>query len=128
MSKKATLAEIIAKKKQGKMDKFQVKHYDSAVLGMKVEIRKIPLEQYLILVEGVEENTVESMNKLIYECCPMFHDKEYIKEAMELYGVSVPTDLPSKVFEEQLDELKAIVEIINSFYGVDKLSDTVKNS
>jgi len=127
MSNKATLAEIIAKKKQGQMDKLQVKYFDSEVLGMKVEIKKIPLARYMDLIDGVEDNTIESMNKLIYECCPMFHDKEFIGEAMELYGVAVPTDLPSKVFEEQLNELKAIVEIINSFYGVDKLSDTIKN-
>lgn len=128
MNKKATLADIIAKKKQGQMDKLQVKYYYSKLLDMEVEIRKIPLGRYMELINEAEENTIDGMNKLIYECCPMFHDKEYIKEAMELYGVSVPTDLPSKVFEEQLDELKAIVEIINSFYGVDKLSDTVKNS
>lgn len=129
MNKKATLADIIAKKKQGQMDKLQVKYYYSKLLDMDVEIRKIPLGQYMELISEVEEgNTIDGMNKLIYECCPMFHDKEYIKEAMELYGVSVPTDLPSAVFEDQLNELNDIVEIINSFYGIDKMDAEIKNS
>ena len=43
LNKKATLADIIAKKKQGEMDKLQVSFYDSETLGMKIEIRKIGL-------------------------------------------------------------------------------------
>lgn len=126
MSKKATLADIIAKKKQGDMDKHQVKYYPSEVLGMDIEIKKIPLNRYMNLVQDTdEENSIESMNKMIYECCPMF--KENAKEAMEVYNVSVPTDLPSAILEEQLNELNGIIEIINSFYGVDKINETVKN-
>lgn len=127
MSKKATLADIIARKKQGEMDKMQVKYYSSEVLGMDIEVRKIPLVQYMDLIEEVEEgNSIEGMNKLIYECCPMF--KENTKEAMEVYGVSTPTDLPSAILEDQLNEINGIIEIINSFYGVDKLEDDIKNS
>ena len=127
MSKKATLADIIARKKQGEMDKMQVKYYSSKVLGMDIEIRKIPLVQYMDLIEEVEEgNSIEGMNKLIYECCPMF--RENTKEAMEVYGVSTPTDLPSAILEDQLNEINGIIEIINSFYGVDKLEDDIKNS
>lgn len=128
MNKKATLADIIAKKKQGQMDKLQVKYYYSKLLDMEVEIRKIPLGRYMELINEAEENTIDGMNKLIYECCPMFHDKEYTKEAMELYGVSVPTDLPSAVFEDQLNELNDIAEIINSFYGIEKVGNEIKNS
>jgi len=127
MRKKATLADIIAKKKQGQMDKFQVKYYYSKLLDMDVEIRKIPLGQYMELISEVEEgNTIDGMNKLIYECCPMF--KENTKEAMEVYEVAVPTDLPSAVFEDQLNELNDILEIINSFYGIDKMDAEIKNS
>lgn len=126
MSKKATLADIIAKKKQGEMDKMQVKYYSSEVLGMDIEIRKIPLVQYMDLIEEVEEgNSIEGMNKLIYECCPMF--KENVKEAMEVYEVSTPADLPSAILEDQLNEINDIIEVINSFYGIDKIDVDIKN-
>lgn len=127
MSKKATLADIIAKKKQGEMDKMQVKYYSSEVLGMDIEVRKIPLVQYMDLIEEVEEgNSIEGMNKLIYECCPMF--RENTKEAMEVYGVAAPTDLPSAILEDQLNEINDIIEVINSFYGLDKIDVDIKNS
>lgn len=126
MNKNATLADIIEKRKQGEMDKLKIKYYESETLGMKIEVRKIPLCQYLNLIEELEEgNSLEGMNKLIYECCPMF--KENTKEAMEVYNVSAPTDLPSAVLEDQLNELKEIIEIINSFYGIDKIEDEIKN-
>lgn len=126
MSKKATLADIIAKKKQGDMDKLQVKFYYSELLDMEIEVRKIPLSQYLELAEEVEDGAIEAMNKMIFECCPMF--RENTKEAMEVYEVSTPTDLPSAILEDQLNEINGIIEIINSFYGVDKLEDDIKNS
>ena len=46
---------------------------------------------------------------------------------MEVYGVAEPTDLPSAVLEDQLNEIKDIVEVINSFYGLDKIDVEVKN-
>ncbi|OLS02240.1 hypothetical protein [Tissierella creatinophila] len=126
MAKQATLADIIAKRKQGKMDKLQVKSYYSETLDMGIEIRKIPLGQYMDIVENLEEeNSINGMNKLIYECCPLF--REDAKEAMEVYEVAEPTDLPSAVLEDQLNEMKDIVEIINSFYGIDKIDSEIKN-
>lgn len=127
MSKKATLADIIARKKQGKMDTLQVAHYDSETLGMQVEIRKIPLGRFMELTQEVEEgNLLEGMNKILFECCPIF--KEDTKEAMEIYDVSVPTDLPSAVFEDQMNEMNEILELINGFYGMKNLDKEVKNS
>lgn len=108
------------------MDKLQVKFYHSELLDMEIEVRKIPLSQYLELAEEVEDGAIEAMNKMIFECCPMF--RENTKEAMEVYEVSTPTDLPSAILEDQLNEINGIIEIINSFYGVDKLEDDIKNS
>lgn len=130
MSKKTlTLAEIIAKRNQSKTDKLQVKYYTSEVLDTEIEIRKIPLQRYMELSEQLGEddvNTIDAMNEMIYECCPLFRTD--IKEAMEVYGVAEPTDLPSAVLEDQLNEIKDIVEIINSFFGLDKIKDdAVKN-
>lgn len=130
MNKKTlTLADIIAKRNQSKSDKLQVKYYKSEVLGAEIEVRKIPLQRYMELSEDLAEddiNTIDSMNALIYECCPLF--KTNTKEAMDVYGVAEPTDLPSVVLEDQLNEIKGIIEMINNFYGLDKITDEqVKN-
>lgn len=126
---KLNLVEIMEKKRtQSKSDKMSIKLYKSETLGCDIEVRKMPLSKYMDLVESMDEdgNSIDGMNKLIYEACPMF--KENTKEAMAFYGVGEATDLPSAVLEDQINEMKDIVEIINSFYGVDKMdSETVKN-
>lgn len=124
---KATLAEIIARKQQGKIDKLQVRYYHSETLGLDIEVRKIPLKKYIEIMESVDDETsIEGMNNIIFNMCPMF--KTNTKEAMELYGVQIPTELPAAVLEEQLNEMGDICSIANSFYGLDKLEDVVKNS
>lgn len=128
MAKQVTLADIIAKRNQSKIDKLQVKYYDSETLATKIEIRKIPLQRYMELSELLaeeDENTIDTMNKMIYECCPIFQTD--VQQAMEVYGVAEPTDLPSAVLEDQLNEIKDIVELISSFYGLDKIDVEVKN-
>lgn len=124
-----TLADIITKRNQSKDDKMQVKYYKSEVLDTEIEIRKIPLQRYMELSERLAEdniNTIDTMNEIIYECCPIF--KTNTQEAMEAYGVAEPIDLPSAVLEDQLNEIKDIIEVINSFYGLDKIKDDeVKN-
>jgi hypothetical protein len=124
-----TLADIITKRNQSKNDKMQVKYYKSEVLDTEIEIRKIPLQRYMELSERLAEdniNTIDTMNEIIYECCPIF--KTNTQEAMEVYGVAEPIDLPSAVLEDQLNEIKDIIEVINSFYGLDKIKDDeVKN-
>lgn len=124
-----TLADIITRRNQSKNDKMQVKYYKSEVLDTEIEIRKIPLQRYMELSERLAEdniNTIDTMNEIIYECCPIF--KTNTQEAMEAYGVAEPIDLPSAVLEDQLNEIKDIIEVINSFYGLDKIKDDeVKN-
>ena len=77
------------------------------------------------LVEKIDGETVHRENAHIYECYPMF--KENVKEAMEIYEVGEPMDLLSAVLEDQLNEIKDIVEIINTFYGLDKIGEDIKN-
>ena len=124
--KKATLADIIAKKQQGDMDKLNIKYFESKKLGMKIEVRKIPLKDFLKLSDIEDDESIEGMNELIYAMCPMF--KENAKEAMELYGVGEATQLPSAVLEDDLYEMTKIIEVANSLYGLDKIDETVKNS
>jgi len=130
--KKMTLLEIIARRKQGDMDKMKIKYYESKILGCSIEIRKIPLKRYFEIVQGVDEDeSIDSMNEMLFEFCPMF--RENSTEAMEAYGVEVPTDLPAAILEDNLGEMNEMLEIINSFYGgADKSneqkSEEIKNS
>lgn len=119
------LTDIIAKRTQSKSDKLQIKTYESEVLGGSIEIRKISLKKYMSLVDSIDEEAIDGMNKLIYECCPLFQTDT--KKAMEVYGVAEATDLPSAVLEDQLNEMQEIIELINTFYGLDKIEGTVKN-
>lgn len=121
MSKKTlSLAEIIAKRDQSKSDKLQVKYYESKTLGTDIEIRKQPLKRYMELSENASEDetdSIDGMNAMIYEFCPLF--KTDVKQAMEIYGVAEPTDLPSAVFEDQINEMMEIIDVINSIYGLE---------
>lgn len=124
---KKTLEEILQKKLQGEMDKFKVKTYFSKTLDCDIEIHKIPLKRYMAICE-IAENESESidfMNTLLFETCPIF--REDTKKAMEIYGVSEATELPSAILEDNLLEMKDICEIINTFYGFTNLEDEIKN-
>lgn len=123
---KKTLAEIIERKKQGGLDKFRTAAYYSETLETDIEINKIPLSEYLEITENIGEDSLKGMNELLFKCCPIF--RESPKEAMEAYGVSEAVDLPSAILEDQINEMKEIIEKINGFYGINKLKDDdIKN-
>lgn len=128
-TRKITLDDLVARKMQGKLDKLQVQYYSSKELGGEIEIRKIPLKKYMSLVDQVDEENMEDnlrfMNELIFECCPIF--KNNSKKLMETYEVKVATDLPSIVLNDNMGEMQEICEIINRFYGLEKIVNTVKN-
>lgn len=121
-NKKSTLADIIARKKQGDLDKIKIAFYYSETLDTDIEIRKIPLSEYMEYITKLEEGEtgyIETMNEIIFKCCPLF--RENTSEAMEVYGANEPTELPSLILEEQLNEIKEIFELIQNLYGIDKL-------
>lgn len=122
------LTDLIAKKLQSKDDKLQVKVYESETLGGSIEVRKLTLKKYMELVGNVEGDSIDGMNALLFECCPIF--KTNTKEAMEAYGVEEATDLPSAVLNDQLNEIKDLVELTGAFYGLDRMDEVeadVKN-
>lgn len=127
--KKITLDDLIARKTQGKLDKLQIKYYNSEELGGEIEIRKISLKKYMSLISGIDsddgEESLEFMCELIYECCPIF--KENSKQLMEVYECGEATESPLLVLNDNMGEMKEICEIINGFYGLDKIQETVKN-
>lgn len=128
-NKKITLEDLILRKTQGDLDKIKVSFYNSAELGGELEIRKIPLKDYMSLLNGLEtanaEDSLDFMGQLIYKCCPLFNQNS--KELMDTYGCSVATDLPIIILNENLGEINEIINIINSFYGLDELQEKVKN-
>ncbi|MTI65167.1 MAG: phage portal protein [Firmicutes bacterium] len=128
-SKKITLDDLITRKTQGKLDKMQVKYYDSKELGGKIEIRKIKLKEYMKLADGIDEDNavdgLEFMNELVFKCCPLFNQNS--KELVKTYEVAEAIELPSAVLNDNMGEMQDIVEIINSFYGLDKVDKDIKN-
>lgn len=129
MGKKVSLEDLINRKSQGKLDKLQVKFYNSKELGGEIEIRKIPLKRYMGLMDGVNsenmEENLEFMCQVVFECCPIFNQNS--KQLMEAYECAEPTEIPLVVLNDNMGELGEITEIINNFYGLDKVQDTVKN-
>ena len=128
---KATLSEILARKQQGDLNKLSVKTYHSKTLNMNIEIRKIPLNKFMDLAENNENlGSIEGMNRLIYHMCPMFCNAPAaeVKKAMQVYEVGEATDLPSAMLEDNIGEMADIVNIANSFYGLEQLEDLVKNA
>lgn len=126
---KITLEELVLKKQQGDLDKHKVKIYSSKELGGDIEVVKIPLKRYLEMTNGMSsenaEEGIELMCSIIFESCPFIKDNS--KQLMEMYDVKVPTDLPLYLFNENMKELTDLSEIINSFFGIDKVVETAKN-
>lgn len=126
---KITLEELALRKQQGNLDKVQVKVYNSKELGGEIELVKISLKKYLEMTNGMStdnaEDGIELMCSIIFESCPFIKDNS--KELMEMYDVKVPTDLPLYMLNENMKELTEISELINSFFGIDKVVDTTKN-
>lgn len=126
---KITLEELALRKQQGNLDKVQVKVYNSKELGGEIELVKIPLKKYLEMTSGINMDNpgdnIELMCNTIFESCPFI--KNNSKELMEIYDAKIPTDLPLYMLNENMKELTEISELINSFFGIDKVVDTTKN-
>lgn len=129
VNKKVTLDDLIQRKLQGNLDKLQVKTYNSSEFGGEIEIKKIALRKYMSLINGVKDEDMEEnldfMSTLIFECCPIFKDN--VKQLMEVYEVTDALELPLIVLNDNMGEMQDICEIINSFYGLDKVKEQVKN-
>ena len=129
INKKITLEDLTLRKLSGNLDKLQIKTYYSKELGGDIQIKKIPIKKYMGMLNGVNEDdmleNIDFMNTAIFESCPIF--KENSKSLMETYEVSIPTDLPLVVLNENMNELTDIIEIINGFYGLDKVKEQIKN-
>lgn len=129
VEKKIVLEDLIARKMSGELDKLKVKYYDSKEMGGQLEVRKIPLKEFLKMINGKNEEdmleNLELMSDMILKCCPLIRNN--VKELKETYGVSDTMDLPNAIFNDNMQELAEISQLISSFYGLEEIDDTIKN-
>lgn len=117
---KLTLADLLKKKEQRERDKVEYKSVFVENLGGELEVKKLPLADFLDLIGDINDQTGagESLRiqmEMIYECCPLLHSKEL----QEAYDCVEPTDIVSKVFDDNLTDIMAVVAAIFEFYGMD---------
>lgn len=117
---KLTLQDLMARKEQRARDSIEYKRVHVESLGGDLELKKIPLLKYLDLIGGMDENTsagdaLRSQIELIYECCPLLHNKEL----QEAYECVEPTDIVSKIFDDNFREIMMVGATISEFYGID---------
>lgn len=125
---KITVEQLIDKATQSDRDKLKFKEVDSAVLGGKLVIKKIPLVEVISLVDGLNENpgaseALEMEKELIYKCCPILNNKEL----QDAYECVEPYDIVLHVFDENMGEINRISEIILGMYGLSDNIDNIKN-
>lgn len=134
MSKKATIEDLIARKLQSDEDKLKIKLVDISD-DLALEVRKQKLNKVLSLLDGIEDDNsltqnVEFMEQLVYESCPMLHDKALL----EAYDCAEPYDIVLSVLNDDIGALSNLTEAIMDFYGLsaekkgENLADELKNS
>lgn len=130
------LKNIVDKKNKGEIKAVTVKTYFSEVVGEEIEFKKLPLSEYLKMVEGIDSGSattadiIPMMNEMIFNFATMFRDRDSVEAAMSVYTeAETPMDLPEFIFEGNMSELSEMMEVINSFYDgeVEKARDDIKN-
>jgi len=119
-NKKLNLSDLLARKESRKNDRPEYKVVNVPELGGGLEIRRLPLLKFLDMMDGINEysSPAESMQKqidIIYESVPLFHNSEL----QEAYECAEPTDIVTKVLNENMGALTEILTAIFSFYGMD---------
>lgn len=117
---KLTLDDLLKKKEQREKEKTEYKTVYVDSLGGELEVKKLPLSKFMTLIDDISENTGagESLRiqmELIYECCPLLHNKEL----QEAYECTEPTDIVGKIFDDNLSDVMKVVGAIFEFYGMD---------
>lgn len=130
----STLTNILEKRQSGEIKTKTEATYFSERLQEEIKIVKKPLSEFMALLQETQEsnNQVMAMNYMIYTFCPMFKDPDGVKATMEYYenqGIIIPSprELPEYVFDSDMGEMGAILEIISDFYNVDELGEDIKN-
>lgn len=117
---KLTLSDLLKKKEQRDKDRVEFKTVYVENLGGELEIKKLPLAQFMDMIGDINDNTgagdsLRIQMELIYACCPLLHNKEL----QDAYECIEPTDIVGKVFDDNISDIMTVVGTIFEFYGME---------
>lgn len=124
---KATKEALLARAEQSKDDKMKYRSYESEELGMVLSIKKLPISRLCEIMDMSEDDTMKAameMNcNIIYESTPLFQDKEL----QAAYGCIEPTEIVTKIMNENMNEIEKMCAFIMGGYGMADQVEKVKN-
>ena len=124
---KATKEALLARAEQSKDDKMKYRGYESEELGMTLSLKRLPISRLCEIMDMSEDDTMKAameMNcNIIYESVPLFQDKEL----QAAYGCIEPTEIVTKVMNENMSEIEKMCTFIMGGYGMTDQVEKVKN-
>lgn len=124
---KATKEALLARAEQSKDDKMKYRSYESEELGMTLSLKRLPISRLCEIMDMSEDDTMKAameMNcNIIYESVPLFQDKEL----QAAYGCIEPTEIVTKVMNENMSEIEKMCTFIMGGYGMADQVEKVKN-
>ncbi|MEE0514757.1 MAG: hypothetical protein UC961_03800 [Emergencia sp.] len=124
---KATKEALLARAEQSKDDKMKYRSYESEELGMTLYLKRLPISRLCEIMDMSEDDTMKAameMNcNIIYESVPLFQDKEL----QAAYGCIEPTEIVTKVMNENMSEIEKMCTFIMGGYGMTDQVEKVKN-
>lgn len=124
---KATKEALLARAEQSKDDKMKYRSYESEELEMTLSLKRLPISRLCEIMDMSEDDTMKAameMNcNIIYESVPLFQDKEL----QAAYGCIEPTEIVTKVMNENMSEIEKMCTFIMGGYGMTDQVEKVKN-
>ena len=98
-------------------------------LGGELEIVRLPLPQYLAMMDPYQEGTTSDvlrmMVEIVYAHVPIFHEQAL----QEAYDCRIPTDVVCRVLRDNMGDLALLVAEISLLYGTPREQyDEIKNA
>lgn len=130
---KLTLEQLIQKRLD--LGQQQSKNVEIKALGGELTIVKIPLDKLVDSIEEMQSSDTlqEKFNcfkNMIYQCCPIMHNEKL----QAAYECVEPTDIVSKLLDDNMGDLEKLANTILDMYGLDadtkedkSLKNQVKN-
>lgn len=114
---KLNLEELVARATQSKADKFQVRMVEidregNTIQATKKDIRTV--SKTLDMETGTTEDRFQAEMKLIYDHCPILHEKQL----QAVYSCAEPMDVVEKVFQSDMGLIGKAAEEILDMYGL----------
>ncbi len=114
---KLNLEELVARATQSEADKLKVKiltidREGNTIQAMKKDIRTV--SKTLDMEMGTTEDRFQAEMKLIYDHCPIMHEKQL----QAIYSCAEPMDVVEKVFQSDMGLIGKAAEEILDMYGL----------